>query len=194
MPKWVTMSRPMAPRMAAASRLMGMRRGCSTVRRTTAKTITTSTTIDDASMIEAERVRDGAPKSASENDGNSPCTSVSPVPIVMRMKPQKIRKWYLLPSALTKRGKRLAGRDVFSTTFFWPKKYFSTESTRSSVWSIRGSGGPPANHPDEAPEVHANMPRAAATATAKSTRFMAVHIVARRGPPRLFCGICRTWR
>ena len=40
----------------------------------------------------------------------------------MTMKPQKIRKWYLLPIALTNRGQRLAGRVVFSMTFFWPKK------------------------------------------------------------------------
>ena len=40
----------------------------------------------------------------------------------MMMKPQKITKWYLLPIALTKRGQRRAGRVVFSTTFFWPKK------------------------------------------------------------------------
>ena len=40
----------------------------------------------------------------------------------MTMNPQKMKKWYLLPIALTKRGERLAGRVVFSTTFFWPKK------------------------------------------------------------------------
>ncbi len=42
--------------------------------------------------------------------------------MVMKMNPQKIRKWYLLPSALTKRGQRLAGMVVSSMTFFWPKK------------------------------------------------------------------------
>ena len=40
----------------------------------------------------------------------------------MTMKPQKMRKWYLLPSALTNFGQRLAGIVVFSTTFFCAKK------------------------------------------------------------------------
>ncbi len=59
---------------------------------------------------------------AHENCGNSPWASVSIDPRVMTMNPQKMTKWYLLPSALTKRGQRLDGIEVFSTTFFWPKK------------------------------------------------------------------------
>ncbi len=63
------------------------------------------------------------PMSAAQlNAGNRPWISVSVDPTVMTMKPQKITKWYLLPSALTNLGQRLAGRVVSSTTFFCPKK------------------------------------------------------------------------
>ena len=54
----------------------------------------------------------------SENDGNNPWIRVSADPMVITRKPQKMMKWYLLPRALTKRDRRLAGRLVFSTTFF----------------------------------------------------------------------------
>ena len=59
----------------------------------------------------------------SENAGNSPWISISPVPTVMTMKPQKITKWYLLPIARHEaRPARRRGWSAFSTTFFWPKK------------------------------------------------------------------------
>jgi len=77
-----------------------------------------------ATSIVAHRIRAAvSPRStASENDGKSPWTRVSPVPSVMMMKPQKMRKWYLLPMARTRRAARADGMFASSTTFFWPKK------------------------------------------------------------------------
>jgi hypothetical protein len=84
----------MAPRMMAASRLMGMRRGTSTVRRMTANTSDASTSRLDQSMTQASPLAVRAPrKRAYETPGNSPCTSVSAVPTVMMRKPQKMGRW-----------------------------------------------------------------------------------------------------
>ena len=109
--------------MAAASRLIGMRRGCRTIRRKKANSTRASTATENASIVDARIPPPVAPRSpAQENDGKSPWRIVSAEPMVMTMKPQKIRKWYLLPSALTNLGQRLAGMVVFSTTFFCAKK------------------------------------------------------------------------
>ena len=113
----------MAPRMTPASRLIGIRRGCSTIRRKTANTTSASTRPENRSMAPMRRLASTSPISSRQaNDGNSPWISVSTEPRVMMMKPQKMKKWYLLPSALTKAGQRFAGSTVFSTTFFCPKK------------------------------------------------------------------------
>ena len=69
----------------------------------------------------------------------------------MTRKPQKMKKWYLLPIALTKRGQRLEGMVVFSTTFFWPKKKRITESMRAPTWSVRSCGRAEKIMPREAP-------------------------------------------
>ena len=123
MPRWVSMRAAMAPRIAAASRLIGMRRGCSTTRRKTANAIMSSTmTLATSIVAHSARARLSPRRAASENDGNSPWIRVSPVPIVMMRKPQKMKKWYLLPMARTRRWARAEGMLAFSITFFCPKK------------------------------------------------------------------------
>ena len=93
------------------------------MRRKKANTTSASTAMENASIIEARAPPAVCPmRPTQENDGNRPWRIVSAEPMVMTMNPQKIRKWYLLPSALTNLGQRLAGRLVFSTTFFCAKK------------------------------------------------------------------------
>ena len=88
----------------------------------------------------AERV---APRRPAQRERREQAlSSVSPVPRVMTMKPQKMRKWYLLPSALTKRRQALAGSVVFSTTFFWREEVDQHGPTRSSACRSRSSGRP----------------------------------------------------
>ena len=90
----------------------------------------------------------------------------------MTRKPQKMKKWYLLPIALTNRGQRLAGRLVFSTTFFWPKKKRSTESMRAPTRSVRSSGRAEKSSRAKRRTVQANIPKAATSSTAKTTRLI----------------------
>jgi len=104
-------------------RLIPMSRGRSTTRRNTAKTISASTSTFATSITAQSARASVSPRiTAREKDGKRPWISVSVVPMVMTMKPQKITKWYLLPTAVTKRCQRAAGIVAFSTTFFCPKK------------------------------------------------------------------------
>ena len=112
-PKCVTISAPIAPRIRAASRLIGIRRGTKTMRRNTAKA-------DHEQHHQAGHVDDGIQgrsqalaqqQPPSEKAGNSPWISSSTVPMVMTMKPQKMKKWYLLPMAVTRPEAR-ARRDL----------------------------------------------------------------------------------
>ena len=106
------------------------------------------------------------------NVGTSPWISVSTDPIVMTMKPQKMKKWYLLPIAVTNFGSRLAGSVVASTTFFWPKKNTSTEASRSFGRSERPSGRAAASIRMKRRAVHANIARAATRRIAKAMRLI----------------------
>ena len=90
----------------------------------------------------------------------------------MTRKPQKMKKWYLLPIALTKRGQRLEGMVVFSTTFFWPKKKRITESMRAPTRSVRSCGRAEKISRAKRRTVQANIPKAATRSTAKRTRVI----------------------
>ena len=51
MPKYEIIKSAIAPRIAAASRLIGIRRGCSTMRRKNANAMMTSTSPQKTSMV-----------------------------------------------------------------------------------------------------------------------------------------------
>ena len=72
-PKWVTISSAIAPRIAAASRVMGISRGWTTMRRKTANPITSSTSRLHTSIAAYSPSPMPSPSSAtSENRGQHP--------------------------------------------------------------------------------------------------------------------------
>ena len=102
----------MALRMAAASRVIGMRRGCRTIAPEKGEPNEASTSPQKTSIVTVEPGGRASPRGrgAARTPGNSPWISVSADPMVMTRKPQKMKKWYLLPIALHEAGaRRLAG-------------------------------------------------------------------------------------
>jgi hypothetical protein len=162
----------MAERIAAASRLMGMRRGLRNRRRNTAKPITAKTIRFMLSTVASSAPAKVSPRTRDqENAGHSPCAKVSRVPRQMTRKPQKMMKWCRLPIRLEKRGQRLAGMSTVSMTLRWPKKKESSESTRASTWSVRFSERPARSILVKRLSVQANITRDAVNRTAKTICF-----------------------
>ena len=162
----------MADRIAAASRLMGMRRGLRNRRRKKANPMTPSTSRFMLSTAASSTPAAVSPmRRDQENSGHSPWAKVSRVPRQMTRKPQKMMKWWRLPTRLEKRGQWLAGISTASMTLRWPKKKESSESTRASTRSVRFSGRAARSILVKRLSVQANIARAAVRTTAKTICF-----------------------
>ena len=91
----------------------------------------------------------------------------------MKMNPQKIRKWYLLPSALTNLGQRLAGMVGLLDDLLLRRRSSAAPSRPAPPdRSRRGSGRPARIIRVKRRSVQANIPRAAARSAAKRTRLI----------------------
>ena len=122
--------------------------------------------------VERRRRASRPARSASENDGNRPWISVSTEPIVMTRKPQKMKKWYLLPIALTKRGQRLDGQaglldDLLLTE---EEAHHGIDARADAVGSVRGRAEKISRAKRRT--VQANIAKAATSSTAKTTRLI----------------------
>ena len=143
----------MALRMAAASRLIGMRRGCRTIRRKKAKPTSTSTAAENRSMVRARTAAAGLPmSSAHEKSGNRPWTKVSSVPRVMTMNPQKMMKWYLLPEGADEPRPALGRNGGFLDDLFLAEEIGEDrgDAIVGAIEALLGAAGQ--DHPREAPE------------------------------------------